>query len=309
MYASADLDAARKLIAFARTVESRKQARPFECYEPSYPGRVREDGEVCGPFANQLAYHKSRHKVRLLVPGNGWGKTTAMGAEAHAWATHCNRWQETPAWPVLQLWFCKLESQFDLIRIQLQETVFGDEATFIDREFRWRDGSKLILGLADRSQDWMKWQGVPVDQVFFDEEPPAALWREMAVRSRGRRKTRFTIGATATSGESWMEKELYRPWLEHHKKLGLDERRALIEQKHPRYFVWSMGGLADNPAADQSDVEWYESRTWRSDAERHVRMHGGFRRFTGDPVFDTAALEKMLAASIEGRLAGLAVAR
>lgn len=228
--------------------------------------------------------------------------TTCLGAEANAWGYHSNLWQRTPEWPVLMLWFAKLKDQFAMICEQLRTQIFGTEVAWkaSDAEFRWPDGSKLVVGLADDASTWKKWQGIPVDLVIFDEEPPKQLYREMMMRRRGQRKTRFCVGATATTGDSWMAKEIYQPWEEHHKALGLDATRALWEQSHPDIWLWWRGGVGDNPGADAGDVAWYEGRTWSSPKEREVRLKGGFQSWTGDPVFDPdaiALLEQMAEAA------------
>lgn len=289
-----DLDATRKLLAVHRAMEARRTRRPWEWYVPSTPGKP-------GPFSNQLGFHKAPHAIRCLFTGNGFGKTWAMGAEANAWGFHTNEWQRTPDWPVLMLWFTKLEDQFDLIREDLQASIFGTEIEWrpSDKEFRWPDGSRLCLGLADRATDWKKWQGIPVDLVCFDEEPARQLWREMMQRRRGKRKTRFVIGATATTGDSWMKAEIYDPWEKWHADRGLDPTRALWENSHPDTWIWWRGGIADNPGADASDREWYEGRTWSSEKERRVRLQGGFESWTGDPVFDEAAIEAAFKAADE----------
>lgn len=280
-----ELELARARLALARSVRARRAAIPSEWYVPSVPTKDR-------PYANQRGFHEAPHAIRLLVPGNGWGKTTAMGAEAQAWAMHTNEFQPTPSWPLLMLWFCKLRDQFELVRVQLRETIIGSSARWVDDSFVWPDGSRLWIGSADRSTDWRKWQGVPADLILFDEQPPRSLWREMTMRRRGKRKTRLVIGATATEGESWMEGELYRPWLQHHQDQGLDEDRALFAQTHERIWVWSRGGIEDNPGADDEDIAWYDySTSLMHPKERQVRRRGGFATWVGDGVFDSEAME------------------
>lgn len=293
-FAAEDIAALQRLLAVDRLMQARRALRPSEWYTPSSPGNP-------GPFSNQIGFHTASHPIRCLFPGNGWGKTTAMGAEINAWGHHTNLWQKTPAWPVLMLWFTKLEDQFELIREQLQADIFGTEVAWKPSagEFTWPDGSRLVLGLADRTSDWKKWQGVPVDLVAFDEQPPIQLWREMLMRRRGKRKTRFILGATATEGDSWMAKEIYQPWVDHHAGRGLDPTHALWEQSHPEIWLWWRGGVGDNPGADAGDVEWYAGRTWSSPKERQVRLHGGFESWTGDPVFDPLAIDRLLSLADE----------
>lgn len=290
IFTADDIQRAQRMLATQRRLDAHRRRRPFEYYAPSSPGNP-------GPFSNQIGFHTAPHTIRGLFPGNGWGKTTALGAEANAWGYHLNAWQRTPDWPVLMLWFAKLEDQFELICEQLRTQIFGTGVKWTPSAstFEWPDGSRLVVGLADRSSDWKKWQGIPVDLVIFDEEPAIALWREMMMRRRGMRKTRFCVGATATTGDSWMAKEIYKPWVDWHREKGLDETRALWEQSHPDIWLWWRGGIGDNPGADESDKAWYESRTWSSPKERAVRLGGGFQSWTGDAVFDADAIERLKA--------------
>lgn len=225
--------------------------------------------------------------------------TTAMAIEANAFATHSARWQPVPTHPVLMLWFARAYAQVDLLRVQLQANVFGRGAEWraTDQQWRWPDGSVLVVGSADRATDWTRWQGVPADLVCFDEEPPLSLWREMAQRRRTDRKTRYVLAATATEGGSWMEQELYRPWLEHHQARGLDEERAIAVNDHPETWCLSIGGIDDNPGADAKDHAWYHNRRWGSEEERRVRLRGGFWHGVGSAVFDAEGLAWMRAES------------
>lgn len=269
---------ALKRLHLARVLLDRRGRSPIDWYEPHAHG--------------QMQFHKALHKYRLLFPGNGWGKTTAMGAEAHWWATHTHPYQLTPPWPILSVWFVKLRVQFELIRQQLAETVMGSMATWQNGHFRWPDGSKMYLGSADRGDDWMKWAGAPLDLAMFDEPPPRRLWEEMTMRRRAKRKTRFVVAATAVDGDSWMEEVLYLPWLRHHQAMGMDEARAMAAQAFPSSFVWAMGGIQDNPAADQGDIDHYNEATAQMHPnERKVRLTGGFASWTGDPVFHPEAIE------------------
>lgn len=285
--AAADLELAAKRMAMARQLRDLRTRNPIEWYEPGNPGNRSVDGRILGEHAGQQRFHESKAKYRILAPGNGWGKSTAMGAEAHWWATHTHPFQRTPKWPVLMVWFVKLRAQFELMRVQLTDKVFGAAAVWKNGRFLWPDGSQMFLASADRSQDWQKWQGPPVDLLLFDEQPPRRLWEEMTMRRRADRKTKYVIGATATTGNSWIEPMLFRPWLKYHADIGLDEDRAMQMQAHPGLFVWAKGGIEDNPAADQDDIDHYlEATANMHKNEQHVRLKGGFRSWTGDAVFD-----------------------
>lgn len=292
-FSPAELKEAAALIGFDKSLESWRRKRPSDWYRPSFPRDRADCGRIFDWTANQLAFHQSTHKIRGLFTGNGFGKSTAIAAEANAWALHTNQWQETPSRPVSMLWFCKLYEQFALLKTQLDETIFGDLPRWSENQYTWPDGSKLTIGSADNPQGWKKFQGIPLDLCVFDEEPPIGLYREMKQRSRGKRKTKIVFGATATEAGSWMEKEIYEPWLEHHKAQGLDIRGACEAQDHPTLWVWPCGGVADGRENDQEDIDWYESQTWSSPKEKEVRLHGGFQNWVGDPVFDPIAIQKL----------------
>lgn len=281
---------------------------------------VTDNGRTLDQYAGQLAFHQSTHKYRILTPGNGWGKTTSMGAEVHWWATHTHPYQTTMTQPIQAVWFVKLKDQFELVRAQLRDQCFGNIAKWVDGKYVWPDGSTMFIGSADRGEDWMKWMGVPLDLCLFDEEPPFNLWKEMAMRRRAQRKTRYIIAATAMGGDSWMEGFFYTPWLEHHARLGLDEDRALHAQLYPQAFLWARGGILDNPAASLEDLAHYEEVTASMHPnERKVRLQGGFASWTGDPVFDPITtewlekeilrLEKEMGAGIVGMFEPWAIPR
>jgi phage terminase large subunit-like protein len=271
------------------TLEGMKQTNPELWYQPGKNG--------------QEQAHRSTHPIRLLVPGNGWGKTMVAGIEASWWVKHSHPYRPTPPHPVMVLWVCNMLAQFKFMADgTLRPKCWGTAGckvvhtnNGIPTEFVWPHGDTIKVFSSENP--WEALQGIPVDLVIFDEQPPLPLYRELLRRRRTDRKTEFMIAATATKGASWMEQEIYAPWLEHHRSLGLDIDRAMVEQKHRRIFVWPRGSIADNPAADAEDVAEYAAQTWSSEAEKRVRDHGGFADFNGTPVFAQAPLEAMMQAA------------
>ena len=202
----------------------------------------------------------------------------------------------SPRRPLIVIWCCETFKQFKILRSQLEAECFDRPWTFnkVDHTYSFTGGqipgSQMFLVSGDSS--WTHIQGINPDLVIFDEEPPEALWNEMKMRRRGLRKTRYVFAATATQGMTWMHRDLYLPWLQHHAEAGPDrDRRRWTSRRHPRLWVWARGGINDNPGADAGDRDWYASQTFNSDAERQVRLGGGFADFTGTPVFDLRALE------------------
>lgn len=266
-----------QVIAREEAVETHKHNRPSDFYRPHTGG--------------QRQFHRSSGIVRCLFPGNGFGKTTAAGNEANWWLTHTHPFQKTPKWPVIIIWCCETFKQFKILRPQLEQQCLDKPFTFnkSDHIYTFPDGGMMFLVSGDSS--WTHVQGINPDLVIFDEEPPEALWNEMKMRRRGVRKTRYVFAATATQGMTWMHRDLYKPWLTHHLENGFDERTAMLAQAHEMLWVWARGGITDNPGADAGDRKWYSSQTFNSEAERAVRLGGGFADFSGTPVFDLQALE------------------
>lgn len=269
-----------RLVRAKGLLESHRIARPSDFYRPHEKG--------------QRQFHEAERPMRLLFPGNAWGKTTAIAIECDAWIQRSQRWRPTPERRITCIWFCPDFKQFDIIRPQIEEECLtrGWRFTSTDNKYTWPDGGRLFLASADRK--WTFLQGINPDLIVFDEQPPLKVWREMLMRRRGRRKTEFCIAATATQGITWMA-TLYEQWADFHTDAGMDEMRAMLEQRHPEVWCWPRGGVHDNPGMDASDVAWYEGRTWSSDKEKKVRLYGGFENWAGDPVFDEAAVEWMRA--------------
>lgn len=258
-----------------------RDSRPADDYRPHEFG--------------QIQFHSCTHTIRGVFPGNGWGKTTATAAEVDAWCRHTCRWQPTPAWPIVAVWFCPQYSQFGILREQLETDIIGRNIPWRETQdgnfYQYPDGSRWYVASADRK--WKFLQGINPDLVVFDEMPPGPLWREMMMRRRGTRKTRFIVAATATEGMNHIADAVYLPWRNFHKDLGLSEDAAMDEQRHPYIWCWPQGGIHDNPGADQTDIDWYEQTEWTSEKEKKVRLKGGFEDWTGDAVFDGLAIEAL----------------
>ncbi|MCC6295414.1 MAG: hypothetical protein IT469_01765 [Pseudomonadales bacterium] len=279
----ADIEA---IAAALEVVEEARRNRPSLWYAPHPQGQVQ--------------MHQSKHVVRAMFPGNGWGKTRAMGTELAWWVDHAHPHQPTPEWPIIAIWFCQEFKQFDILKTQLETECFTAGWTWCgsgtSKFYVWPNGDKVFIASADRS--WTYLQGINPDLICFDEQPPLSLWREMLQRRRGTRKTRYLLAATATQGETWMEKEIHAPWVMANTADGENLEQARQRQRHEYFWVWDEGGIRDNPGADDEDVRWYETRTWSCEAERRVRLRGGFQSFNGSPVFDPDALAELEARAL-----------
>lgn len=292
---------------FERRLLTRRAARDYAAACPGeryVPHSICSRGPRKGRPSGQDRFHQSPHIVRGIATGNGWGGTVAMAAEWDAWARHTDRWQPTPRWPVIGVWFCEDYRQLSILMANLRSVAFGTIPTMHTSGFGgprmvWPDGS--ILYFCSYNRGWTHIQGIELDLAIFDEQPPLNLWMEMQQRRRGKRKTRYVFKATQTRGWSWMADAIYRPWRDWHIEHGGhdNDEAAQENQTHPTTWLWCRGGIYDNPHCDEQDDRHYESQPWSSRSERDVRLHGGFRRFTTDPVFDEDAMDRLLARSME----------
>lgn len=257
----------------------------------------------------QLQFLQSRHKIRVAIPGNGWGKTTTMGWEIDMCVQKDHPFNRDLLyrWPTVAIWVCPKFQQFNIIKRQLEEEIFTRPWSWNESRhfYQWPNGGQLHIVSSD--SEWEHIQGIPVDLVAFDEHPDRRLWNEFLFRRRGKRKTRYMVAATMTMGLTWFIKEVVQPWEQHHKAMGLTGEQARNQQKHPDIWVWDKGGLRDNPAMDEDDRRHYESIGHASSKELTVRLEGGYADFTGDSVFDKEALDRQLVHISKGQDCAMAV--
>ena len=285
MIAVESFEETMRLVALVEAI--RPYSRPADSYAPG-----RDNWPEAKRF--QLQFHRSKHIIRAMFPGNGAGKTTVAGVEADYWLQHRHPYQATPTWPVQVIWVCLKFQQMDLLRQQLEQTCLTPGWSWNDQKHRYTWPNHSTLTVVSNDGDWGSIQGIPADLVIIDEECDERLWRELSMRRRGRKKTRYVISATATKGKRWMWRLIYDPWVKYHDALGMNADQAMVAQKHPTRWVWPKGGLADNPAHSEDDVAWYEAElAYASPAEREVRLHGGFVDLNASPVFDQVNLKKM----------------
>lgn len=237
----------------------------------------------------QEQFHRATHTVRLLVPGNGLGKTTAVWFEASMWIQHYSPYREVPKEPVEIILFVQEYGQFEKMKMTLEKRLphgfhWNDQKHF----YTWPDGSRLYIESCEKS--WKVSQGTNPHLVIFDEVPPFEIWNEMRMRKRGDRETEYAFAATATDGEDWMVPLFWDPWVDAHKAKGFGVDEAQTAQVHPDYWIWHAGGIDDNAHTSQKQKDWFHAQKFASDEERKVRLRGGFARFNRRPVFDREAI-------------------
>jgi hypothetical protein len=273
---------ARSLLA-RRAMEYLHDTRPGWMIDPHEKGQVQA---LC-----------SDHVYRILIPGNGWGKTVCMGMDVDLLMQRDDPWKEhmmpRPDRPTTAVWFCMKYQQFEIMRPDLEGRIFT--RGWIVREqkkmYEWPNGSRLFILSSD--SDWSAIQGIELDAVYFDEHPDRRFWNEMQYRRRGLKKTRFMVAATMTLGITWFVTGVIQPWEDYQRRLGRTNDQALKIQDHPTTFIWNVGGIEDNPSMTAHDAAHYAGIMTTSEKERHVRLKGGYADFTGEPVFDPTSLAEM----------------
>lgn len=238
----------------------------------------------------------SDRTYRILIPGNGWGKTTCMALDADLLMQRDDPFKPhvipKPDRPTTAIWYCQKYQQFEIMRPDI-EGIFTHGWTWKDQKhyYIWPNGSRLFVLSSD--SDWKAIQGVELDAVYFDEHPDRKFWVEMQYRRRGKKKTRYMVAATMTQGITWFVRQLIQPIEAYAIQQGLTEDQLLTQQPHPKSFLWNCGGIKDNPGADEEDVEHYEGVEGASEAEKEVRTRGGYADFTGTPVFNLDSLNHL----------------
>lgn len=263
----------------------------------------------------QLQFHQAKHVIRSCAPGNGWGKSTVAAVEVDWWGHNDHPWPyEIPQHrPRQMVWIAQTYKQWNLLRKSIEpwwppsvvQTWRGQP--FFD--YTWPDGSTLTVFTAETA--WETVQGPStIDLVLGDEEIPQKLAAEMMMRRRGNTTTRYIFNGTATQGITWMYHKVYLPWKKYHDDRGIhDEREMMRVQLHdegdanaelvgtPGIWCWPKGGHYDNPEATLKTWANYQVTTGKMFAPvvQAVRLHGGYREFAGNPVFDPEALETLRA--------------
>lgn len=292
-------DTERRLLA-----EQIRAERALEYLQATRPGLALGVLHDFPHEEGQLQALCSDHKFRILIPGNGFGKTTVMGFDADCLLQRDDAFKPhvipKESRPMSAIWFCQKYQQWEILRGDLEADVFTRGWTWKEQKHfyewpkprgceQWPHGSRLYVLSSD--SDWSSIQGVQIDAVYFDEHPDRKFWNEMMYRRRGKKKTRYMVAATMTLGLTWFVRDVIQPWEKYNRDKGRTGEESREIQDHPTTWIWDVGGIHNNPGMDQEDVEHYESIATVSEKEALVRTKGGYADFTGDPVFDLPALE------------------
>lgn len=276
-----DVEALRELLEAEEGLQQLRSQRPWEWYTP---------------HAKQLAFHQAKQEVRALFPGNRFGKTSAAAMEAQWFATGTH-----PYWPIAKpntpgdvIWACPSFQQFEILLPELVQLIWGPGVTYrkADHCVVFPGGGRIWAWSKER--DWKTLKGLAPRCFVFDEDATEELWNESKARAFGNEVLSTIITNTPTQAMgTFLETEVYEPWLKQHKDKGLTEDEACEQQLHPHLWVMTRGGIEDNPA-QAHNVDKFKARTWIGGAaEAAVRLKGGFRFIGSGGVFSADTLTRL----------------
>jgi len=226
------------------------------------------------PHKGQSVFHQADYKVRLLVTGNRFGKSTCTTIETIWLANGLHPYHAIPVPNKGKLY----GESFDIINktlgVKFEQWAprhLLDKNKPLERNalghttaINWANGSRTVFGSYE--QHASKSESTDWDYVGFDEPPPRDIWiaNFRGIVDRG---GRMWIAATPLS-EAWVYDELWQP--------GLSGTK-------PYVFCMS-GSTHDNPHLDQQTLKIFEGEL--SESERATRIEGQFTRLKG-LVYDT----------------------
>lgn len=271
---------------YAAVLRTREAAKIYQRTNPNLFFRPHNNG--------QRQFLESRHDIRILIPGNGFGKTTVCGYDLDLLLQRRDPYKpETmPDHPPTCVWVYQKQQQWEIMRPKIERSVFTRGWRFYksDKFYAWPNEARLFM--VSSKSDWTAIQGVELDSVVFDEHPDRDIWVELWYRFRGEEsKVRITVAATMTQGLTWFVRELIKPWEKFHREQGILGDQAIREQRHPRIWVWDRGGIEDNPTMGEKDRRHYEEGA-TSEAEKKVRLKGGYADFNAQGVFESRWLAR-----------------
>lgn len=179
--------------------------------------RLRENRKAFTPHEKQLAVITDDHNKRILVSGNGFGKT-ALGANEVIWALDgynpvTKQYTPAPAEIVVVLdapekvgdvWLPELRKWRNIENEQLHK-----RGKPYYTEITWPNGSSLRFMF--HLQEPMAFESLESDFVVLDEPPPRNVWIALLRSGRKKgRKARFLLIGTPIA-QVWL-REYYAEW-------------------------------------------------------------------------------------------------
>lgn len=175
------------------------------------------------PTPKQLLYHNAGAESfqRLFSAGNGVGKTTALRQEVaiHATGYYPNWWKGAKFEGDINFWL--LSQDYQLVRDNLQIPLLGDEykkgiidkSLILEKKTKSQPANSVdyviikrkcggLCSLYFKSYAQLRGglQGVRVDLVAIDEEPPFDIYLELIARTTSRPNPKIFIASTPLKG-------------------------------------------------------------------------------------------------------------
>lgn len=222
-------------------------------------------GDNYVPNEGQSPVHKHQAQIRVVLSGNGAGKT-ALGANEAIWwmdgfSPVSKNFSKVPARIIVVLDHPEKVTDQWLPELMKWTSIPEDHLhkrgkPYINKITR-DNGSEILFMFHDQSP--LQFESIETDYVIFDEPPPRAIW--VALRRGARKKNRaprFLLIGTPLSG-AWIRRDLYDPW---------------VKGEMPNVECFRFGtevnesNLADNYIAEFSSL--------LTEKERRIRLHGEF---------------------------------
>lgn len=166
------------------------------------------------PERNQLAFHRSQTRYRLIFGGNRSGKSRSSAQEIYWWATGTHPYITVPK--VSRIWVLSAEYRtiFEGIWSHLKNILPAWEIERIGAQIaghnlpsfiEFKTGSRIDFISAQGGGDdtRKKMQAAEIDLLVIDEEISGNLWLELRMRllTRG---GRMILSATLVESEEWI---------------------------------------------------------------------------------------------------------
>lgn len=226
------------------------------------------------PHPGQLAFHKSDKRIRVVVTGNRWGKTTASVIEATQLCLGIHPYHQLPI-PIRGKMYGESFPMID-------ETLFKKFEEWVPKKFlkkkkpysfnqrghlcgvHFTNESEIVINSYDQTEE--KAEGSNWHFCAFDEPPPRNLY---IANWRGLVDFRGLMWFTATPlSEPWIFDDLWEPGT-----LGTKKNVACFG-----------GAIHDNIYLTRDAIDDFDSEL--TEQEREVRIFGKFSKLQG-VVLDT----------------------
>lgn len=231
----------------------------------------------------QIAFHKSKKRIRFVFGGNRSGKTECGAVECVYFARGIHPYRKnrknTEGWVVslsqqVQRDVAQKKILYYLRKDWIDEIVMisgrkGSPENGIIDFIRVRNvfGGISVIGFKSCDQGREKFQGSSLDYVWFDEEPPKDVYEECRMRVIDRKGDLFAT-MTPLKGLTYVYDEIYM-------------NRKNNPEVWYEFMEWS-----DNPYLDKKEIQLLESSM--DESELQSRRYGKFASNEGlvYPAFD-----------------------